>query len=151
MAYGIEFYDADGDLQMFDARNSRILHAGTGSPPVPTDNAVLLNLDSFGFPFSVNNGIVLCRCAPVKYEFDNYTSTADLGNTLDINLPPGTQSSENSTRFNLSHIFSQATDYDSTYLRVDKGSSIPTGGNNSSINWSQARADFAPVIIYYGD
>tara|TARA_R100000152_G_C6763655_1_gene188111 strand:+ start:396 stop:851 length:456 start_codon:yes stop_codon:yes gene_type:complete len=151
MAYGVKFYDSDGEAQQSnDSKNSRILFAGTGSPPNPTDGAQLLYLDGYGFNFSLNTGLVLCRCAPVKYEFDNYTSTADLGNTLDINGPIGTASNPSDNTFDLAHILSQATDYDSTYLWVDHGDSLPTGANVSNISWSEARADFAPIVVYYG-
>ena len=117
---------------------------------IPTNNAILLNLDSFGWPFHRTKGIILCRCAPVQYEFDNYTSTADLTNSLDINHPPGTQSTENGTKFNMTHILSQATKYDDTYLKVDHGDDIDCDNDESGLAWEDARADFAPVIIYYG-
>ena len=155
MAYGIQFFDNEHTLQMSNnSKNSRILFAGQGQPANPEDNAILLDLDVFAFDFTVSTGLILPRCAPVKYQFDNYTSNAKLNNTLNINSAYGTNNATNSGDangyFDLAQILSQATDYDDSYLRVDKGDSFPTGSNNSNLTWAETRANFAPIVVYYG-
>jgi len=148
--YGLLWTDAGGRGQSQDNTNSRILFAGQGSAPNDQNGAILLNLHSFNNPFNLQTGLVLPRCAPVKYSMDLYQSTPINNNSLDVNGDIGGSSHPSDNTFDLSHIFSQGTYYNDNYIQVDF--TDVTSGQNQSFNggWSEVRADFAPIVVYYG-
>ena len=148
--YGLEWTTPHNKTLYHTMRNSRILFAGTGTPPNPNNGEILLNLQGLGYPFSENIGLVLTRCAPVKYQIDNYTSNAATSNSFDLNGNVGANSHPSDDTFDLSHIFSQAIFYNDNYIQADL---VPTtGANNNAFNggWDEVRADFAPIVVYYG-